>query len=414
MKSQIAVIFLALALVCSPLHSQKLKYTSDLTGVYEKPSKHGFMGYKLLPKNARHYFEDMDFIPMGSYMRGTANEYFKAEGYDSTLILSEEAAKVSLDAYFISNHEVTNAEYREFIIWVREKTAHDLSPMEAQDTSKLFFQLNLEGEEINIPVYPDTACWIQDFALSYNEPLSKFYFWHPAYDNYPVVGVSYYQAMAYCRWKSDRLNEEILIANKILNARSFSFTTFEYVTGSEEGMENVYLIYPEFRLPTEAEWEWAAKGGIDGSKKTNEELAYPWKSADSDRKSKLYEANFGNIIDRNGVLIKGYEDDGAMNTSEIKTYKANDYGLYDMLGNVAEWVLEDFPIGHYSIDRNLTRKNDPMKIVKGGSWRDGPVYLDLNVKSVYHGKKQHSWIGFRLIMPYDNNNYMVSRYIIPK
>ncbi len=520
MKALTSTFIAALIFLSTPAISQKWKNNGELIGVSES-SKKDFMGYKELPKKARHFFEDMKFIPMGSFTSGYGVHSAEASRQDSCLVLSYHPARVSLDAFFMSDHEVTNAEYREFTNWVREKTAREIlarhypewrdengqldfeTPVNWNDSvirtelyyptdfyffrpefdaSKLtysFWIVQKDIEKIEVPIYPDTTSWVAELPYSFNEPMVSLYFWHPAYDDYPVVGISYYQAMAYCDWKTDRLNEEILIANKLLDGKSYSFTTYDFVTNSEDGYAYVDYLYPRFRLPTEAEWEWAATGGIDHFEFSYSEYSYQWKSEPSECKNGLYQANFGNIIDRNGVSIKGFSDDGYMTTSEIRTYNANEFDLYDMLGNVAEWVADIYPDKYWENmaveefnpfrgnifeindstdipedesqaedilegvyikvasnerspeaiamdsvraaydayiaenDASIFKAQNPARIVKGGSWFDGPIYLNPSVKAAHHEKKKSCMIGFRVVMSYDNNEYMMSRYTLP-
>lgn len=398
MKRITAPIVLAILLIASPVSSQKWKYSGELIGV--PSSRKGYMGYKQLPKQARQYFEDMSFIPSGSFMGGEEIDIVRAGEKDSCLVTEYAPNMYSVDAFFISEHEVTNAEYREFTSWVRAKALN-----EGSDLNHLKFKALVDFIVVDVPVLPDTTCWTTDFMFSYNEPLANLYFWHPAYDNYPVVGVSYYQALAYCQWKTDRLNEQILIANKHLEMPSYSFTTHGFLQSAGDDFEEYYLLYPDFRLPKEAEWEHAALGGLEQSGYSLRGTSFPWRSSPGDYKNGLYLANFGAITDVNGQIIKDLVDDGYMTTSEIQSYKANEYGLYDMLGNVAEWVQDNIPPVHWS-ESNIREENQlPKRIVKGGSWYDGPAYLIPSVKSIHHAKKQSSMIGFRVAMNYGYQTY---------
>ncbi|HOY38916.1 MAG TPA: SUMF1/EgtB/PvdO family nonheme iron enzyme, partial [Bacteroidales bacterium] len=289
----LAVFYIMFFLVTSA-NAQKKSETFDKN---KKEKLWGIprMGYKELPKKARKHFEGIIFVQGGTFTMGKSSQDMSFTDKDSTLLVGYFPRRVTVSSFFISDHEVTNAEYREFTRWVTIRNAMDIlaikyperrlpnghynesipfdwndTVLEAfmffpeheryyrrkeMDVSKLtypyiretvndsLFQLYSDSayrtmpqkllymsyEEVKVSVYPDTLCWVNDFAYSYNEPMSQMYFWHPAYDNYPVVGVSWHQAMAYCQWRSDRLNEDILIAEKILKQRSFYFTTDEFL-----------------------------------------------------------------------------------------------------------------------------------------------------------------------------------------
>jgi len=198
------------------------------------------------------------------------------------------------------------------------------------DTNRFNYTFNNGLYIDSIRIYPDTLCWINDLTYGYSEPLVKSYFWHPAYNNYPVVGVSWNQANAYCNWRTERLNNAIL-----------------------ETSNHIEDFYPSFRLPTEAEWEYAAIGSDENKKNKNEENIsspniFPWKEKKlTDKKGNFY-ANFGPIIDRNGYWVKPFSEgiidknhqESYVYTSPIKSFPANGFKLYDMAGNVAEWVLD--------------------------------------------------------------------------
>ena len=153
-----------------------------------------------------------------------------------------------------------------------------------------------------INVYPDTLVWIHDFAYAYNEPFAENYFSHPAYDDYPVVGITWKQAIAFGYWRTQMKNDYLKSVGAAKVAR--------------------------FRLPTEAEWEYAARGGKEGN-------PFPWGGPYSRNQQGCFLANFKPLRGR-------YHDDGGMKTVKADSYHPNDYGLYNMSGNVAEWTSTSY------------------------------------------------------------------------
>jgi sulfatase modifying factor 1 len=249
------------------------------------------------------------------------------------------------------------------------------------------FVTNIDGEKIEIKdrsnfiirdvvnVYPDTLCWIADFTYSFNEPMTTRYFWHPAYDNYPVVGVTWKQASAFCIWRSNLLNSAL----------------------SASGQPPVH----EYRLPLESEWEYAARGGLEHS-------MYPWGGYYTRNKEGCFLANFK-------PLRGNYIDDGGSVTLAVGTYQPNEYGLYDMAGNVAEWTANAFDESAYIFSHDLNPDykynalpDDPpvlkRKVIRGGSWKDIGYYLQCGVRSYEYQDTAKSYIGFRCVRSYLGTN----------
>jgi formylglycine-generating enzyme required for sulfatase activity len=222
-----------------------------------------------------------------------------------------------------------------------------------------------------INVYPDTLTWIHDFTYSYNEPMSNMYFWHPAYDDYPVVGVTWQQANAFNVWRTQLLN----------SWRNKQWESY----------------VQDFRLPTEAEWEYAARGGLDLS-------PYPWGGPYIRNARGCFLGNFKPMRGR-------YMEDGGFHTVKVTSYHPNDYGLYCMAGNVAEWcsTAYDESVYEFAHDLNTEYKynaldHDPpsmkRKVIRGGSWKDIGYYLQTGSRSYEYQDSAKSYVGYRSVMTY--------------
>ena len=253
--------------------------------------------------------------------------------------------RVTVASFYMDETEVSNQDYREFTHW--------LNRVYPGNKAKINSAL------------PDTTLWRS--ALAYNEPYVENYFRHPAYSDYPVVGVNWEQATAYCTWRTDRVNEQILVERGIMthdNTQSGQnvYTSKTYLTGLYQGtdgekpLENPDgstkrirwedgIMLPSYRLPTEAEWEYAAYGlteNMDGELLTDKKL-YPWNGAylreDSKKGKGQMKANF--VRGRGDMMgVAGALNDNADITAPVFSYEANDFGLYCMAGNVNEWVAD--------------------------------------------------------------------------
>ena len=215
-----------------------------------------------------------------------------------------------------------------------------------------------------IEVYPDTTAWIRDFAYSYNEPMHNDYFWHSAYDDYPVVGVSWKQAQAFCQWRTLKHNG--------------------YQKSKGKQPVNAY------RLPSEAEWEYAARGGLQGG-------TYPWGGPYAKNDRGCFMANFK-------PLRGDYAADQALYTVEADAYDPNDFNLYNMAGNVSEWVNGSYDPASYeyssTINPNVNDSNNERKVVRGGSWKDVAYFLQVSSRDYEYADSARSYIGFRTVQDY--------------
>jgi len=215
-----------------------------------------------------------------------------------------------------------------------------------------------------VAVYPDTTVWIKDFNYSYNEPMHNDYFWHSAFDDYPVVGVSWKQAKAFTQWR----------------------TLYHNAFRKQQGTHDV----PAYRLPTEAEWEYAARGGLQSA-------TYPWGGPYAKNDRGCFMANFK-------PLRGDYAADQALYTVEAKSYEPNDYNLYNMAGNVSEWVNSSYDPAAYeymsSMNPTVNNEADMRKVVRGGSWKDVAYFLQVSTRDYEYSDSARSYIGFRTVQDY--------------
>ena len=221
--------------------------------------------------------------------------------------------------------------------------------------------------ECIINIYPDTMVWIRDFQYAYNDPKMLKYFSHEGYANYPVVGVTWEQAHAFCHWRT-----------KIMQ-------------------DNTTLEAQVYRLPTESEWEYAARGG-------RKMATYPWGSNYVRDYKGCFLANFK-------PYHGAYNDDTGNGPMAVASYRPNDFGLFDMSGNVSEWTMESYTPTASAIihDYNpnhayMARKNDPdqlkRKVIKGGSWKDVKDYLQCGARDYEYQYESRPYIGFRCVRSY--------------
>ena len=248
------------------------------------------------------------------------------------------------------------------------------------DTEKLeyrYYTLDIESaaknkgkrakyiEENVLGVYPDTTVWVKDFDYSYNDPMHQDYFYHQAYQDYPVVGVRWDQAVAFCNWRTQKKNNFLKSKKKITRA-------------------------PDYRLASESEWEYAARGGLDFGN-------YPWGGPYTTSDRGCFLANF--------KPSRGdYAVDGALYTVEVKSYNANDYGLYNMAGNVSEWTNTTYERGSYylgaTLSPNVIDKGSERKVIRGGSWKDVAFFLEVSTRDFEYADSARSYIGFRTVHDY--------------
>lgn len=267
---------------------------------------------------------------------------------------------VTVTSFYMDETEISNIDYLEYIYWL----------------SRIY---GVEYPMIVRNALPDTMVWRS--SLAYNEPMVEVYLRHPAYHQYPVVGVSWLQATDYAMWRTDRVNEHILISSGILSfdydqTPESHFSTDAYLAGQytgiiDEGIEDLSgrsetgyrnarmedgILLPQYRLPTEAEWEYAATALIGNTVNENivERRVYPWNTDGLRTDDKDYYGNFTTNYKRGSgdyMGIAGDLNDGAAFPAPVASYWPNDYGLYNMAGNVAEWVMDAYrPLSYEDVD----------------------------------------------------------------
>lgn len=324
--------------------------------------------------------------------------------------------RVTVPSFYMDETEVTNNHYREYVHWLK--------------------RVYVDYPEVGINALPDTLVWRD--KLAYNEPYVEYYFRHPAYQDYPVVGVNWQQATAYAAWRTDRVNEMILIREGILEPDPYqmneaNFNTETYYVGQGDGlrlgkkqmkdymtkkgtrrvrMEDGIML-PDYRLPTEAEWEYAANANIGSSthENVNQQKVYSWEGL-TIRHSGGKEVNRGLI---NANIKRGKGDQGGIAnrlndkgfiTVPVGSYWPNDHGLYNMSGNVSEWVMDIYrPLSYEDeSDFNSFRGN---YFTKKKLDQDGVVDLkDSLGRLVYVPVTEEENVGRRNYKKADNIGYL--------
>lgn len=402
MKSLLGfTLFVFVAILISSCGRQE---SGQLTGVLNRPAWAGINPFGMV------------YVPSGTLTIGQSDQ-------DVFYTYNQRQKNISISGFFMDDTEITNNEYRQFVYWVRDSIAHEIMGNKKTDDfdnetidweveldyddetlGDMYFQGDMvfDGKRemdfsslkykyqwidwqkaahdktatrksiINtteVKVYPDTLCWIRDFTYSYNEPHARNYFWHPAFDDYPVVGVNWKQATAFCQWRTKLWNQY----------------------RQEEPNTEV------FRLPSEAEWEYAARGGHDIS-------PYPWGGP--------YIRNAKGCLLANFKPGRGnYTEDGGMHTVKADAYFPNDYGLYNMAGNAAEWTSSAFHENAYDHEHDLNSDyrydamdTDPeaykRKVVRGGSWKDISYYCQTGTRTWEFQDTSKSYIGFRCVITF--------------
>ncbi|MBE0660840.1 MAG: SUMF1/EgtB/PvdO family nonheme iron enzyme [Bacteroidales bacterium] len=298
-------------------------------------------GFEVMPYRDQITGPGLVLIEGGSFVMGRTLDH-PMHDWDNT------PRRVTVPSFYMDETEVSNVDYLEYLYWLNRVFGTDYP-------------------EVYRKALPDTLVWRE--KLAYNEPLVETYLRHPAYRNYPVVGVSWVQANDYCSWRTDRVNEMMLVKQGILEldpdqTPKENFNTEAYLAGQYQGLVNKPLpdlnpagtgeriarledgiLLPRYRLPTEAEWEYAALGLIGETKyeRIVERRMYPWQGENlrSDER-KSYGEFMANFRRGRGdyMGVAGSLNDAADIPADVRAFWPNDFGLYNMAGNVAEWVLD--------------------------------------------------------------------------
>ena len=319
--------------------------------------------------------EEEDMTPYEKYMLDTYGNEQRKINNDIDLIFETDEYPDELYAEVMDNMYLPLEEsYNGQRTWDVSQFEFMYSDMDIQRAAK---DRSLSRSDVinkwPVKVYPDTTVWIRDFEYSYNEPMHNDYFWHQAYGDYPVVGISWEQAEAFCQWRT-------LLKNSYKKEKGQQFVN-------------------SFRLPSEAEWEYAARGGLDGA-------TFPWGGPYAKNDRGCFMANFK-------PLRGNYSADQALYTVEADAYEPNDYNLYNMAGNVAEWTTSSYRSNSYefsssinpdvNIEAPLFRERmgfGDFKVVRGGSWKDVAYYLQVSSRDYEVDTIQRSYIGFRTVQDY--------------
>ncbi|HWY38059.1 MAG TPA: SUMF1/EgtB/PvdO family nonheme iron enzyme [Bacteroidia bacterium] len=361
------------------------KERSPVTGwAYNTPENGGF---EKVPYEEQETGPGLVLVEGGTYTMGRTET-------DVTYDWNNIPRRVTVSSFYLDETEVTNFSYLEYLYW----------------TSRVF---GPTYPEVFVKALPDTLVWRE--KLAYNEPYVEYYLRHPAYRDYPVVGVSWLQANDFCTWRTDRVNEFILIREGLLDhvptpSDQDYFSTDAYLAKKWQGQlkqklpsfdeqnperdvrmeDGIFL--PNYRLPTEAEWEYASYGLIGNTigERITDRRVYSWNSHGVRNPDEKYIGQMlANFVRGAGDYMgtAGFLNDNADVTAPVYSFWPNDYGLYHMAGNVSEWVMDIYrPLT--SVDANEFRpfRGNIFKTQQKDS-TDGTILT--NTESVYTDTIDH-------------------------
>jgi sulfatase modifying factor 1 len=354
MKRISGVIIIVLVMIMSIFVSSCAKEKSSVTGWGYNDKKWG--GFEKKDYAGQETGPGLVLVEGGTFVMGNTEQ-------DVLYEHNNISRRATVSSFYMDETEISNSQYREYLYWLDRTYGIDYPSVLRKAT-------------------PDTLVWRDE--LAYNEPYVEYYLRHPAFQDYPVVGVNWLQATDFCAWRTDRVNEMILIREGVLElnmnqVNEDNFNTEAYLIGQYEGMVKKNLVdlnpqgsgtrkvrmedgilLPIYRLPTEAEWEFAAKGLIGNlpykdEERFSDQRIYPWNGT-STRYPKFgsWQGDFLANFKRGGgdnMGLAGNLNDNADITALVKSFYPNDYGLYNMSGNVSEWVMDVYrPMTTYDMN----------------------------------------------------------------
>jgi formylglycine-generating enzyme len=358
---------------CGKLGGGKKKEQSSVTGWNYNDKNMG--GFQVSREKEQRTGPGLVFVQGGTFMMGAAEEDVMSDWNNIP-------TRKTVNSFYIDRTEVANIHYREYLYWINNVFDSD------------------EYLAVRLGALPDTLVWREE--LAYNEPLVEYYLRHPSYNYYPVVGVTWRQAYDFCLWRSDRVNEKALLDKGFINKNSLkniqgqtaeSFNTKAYLLGlttptpgnnvrsKKNPLKNPNgtprtqvtfedgILLPNYRLPTEAEWEYAAlalvgqnpnpsrKEGKRGEELITNKQVFAWSQNVNglrDSRRGTWQGTFlANFKRGNGdnMGVAGGLNDRAVYTAPVDAFYPNSFGLYNMSGNVNEWVGDVFrPLSPTDVD----------------------------------------------------------------
>lgn len=379
-----ALVAFAMITSCSSYNSKKLNYPSSSS------SKTG-LSYKKMGMEKELKFKEpspapgLVLIPGGTFIMGGGEK-------DVEFSLDNRERQVTVMSFYIDEMEVANIDWKEFL------------------RTGLSDSAGVRGDDFRASMYPDTNVWRRD--LAFNDPIAETYFSQPAFNMYPVVGISWHQANEYCKWRTTIVNSDL---------------------------KKNQVSYPSYRLPTEAEWEYAARASLESE-------VYTWEGKSLRDSKGKFRANFkrgrGDYAGWEGGDGK-HKTDGYMITAPVGWFYPNDFGLYNMAGNIAEWTMDTYRVLAFEDveDFNPYRRQgqteikpddwlddisykskesllynpggagfnpdpnaptgaefDNIKVYRGGSWADVAYYLSPGTRRYFNADSSSAAIGFRCAM----------------